>query len=383
MIDFALTDEQKMLKESISSFFKKECPNGYIREKDEKEEFPHEIYNKIAEMGLLGLAFPEEYGGSNGTIIDIIIALEEIARGMYAVVFPVASNMVFAGDALVHFGSVEQKRYYLPKMAKGEILFAFALTEPNAGSDAVAVQTTAVPDGNHYIINGNKIFSSFAHVANQILVLTRTDKTVKPHKGLSMFIVDPENSGVEINRLKVIGRRAEGLAEIFFEDVRIPKENLVGGLNEAWRNMGKTFERERAIAGAPYVGGAQKVVDEAVEYAKSREQFGQPISRFQAISHLIADMQTEVDAARLLVYYGAWRVLQNLSAAREVCEAKLKAAETFAKVANDGMQILGGYGYTLEYDMQRHWRDARIGTVAGGSSQIQREVIARTLGLYK
>lgn len=381
MIDFGLTPEQEMLRASLREFIRRECPKDYIRELDEEGLFPLELMKKMVKLGWANLALPVEYGGADGTLMDIVIATEELARGGMVLAFSCGANWGFPAQAIIHFSNKKQKDFYFPLMAKGEMLFAFALTEPNAGSDALAIKTIAVAEGDYFILNGNKIFTSMAHIAHRIIVVAKTDKDAPPHKAITMFIVDPKSSGVEIRKLKTLGRHAEGVCEVFFENVRVPKQEILGELNRGWSCVLQIINRERVSAGALYLGGAQAVIDEAVQYAKEREQFGRPIGKFQAIQHMLADMGTRVQAARLLIYNSAWKFDQGLPVAMESAMAKLSAAEAYVDLSTKGMQIMGGYGYMMEYPMQRHFRDSRPATIAGGTSEILRNRIAAELGL--
>jgi alkylation response protein AidB-like acyl-CoA dehydrogenase len=380
-MDFNLTEEQKILQSTVRSFIKKEVKKELIDELDEKEEYPSELAKRMAELGWFALPFPEEYGGIGGKPMDVAVLLEELGYGMMALAGAYIMNVVFGGLSIYHYGNEEQKKYYLPKLARGEIKFALSVTEPNAGSDIASLTTSAKKDGDYYIINGSKVFSTGAHVADYLVTATRTDPTLPKHKGITMFLVPTNTPGVEIRRLKKLGMRSVGTNEIFFDNVKIPKENMLGNLNEGWKNMLKTLSNERVYAGAVAVGGAQRVLDDVINYAKERVQFGQPISKFQAIQFMLADMSMEIELARLITYYAVWRVENGLSAMKEVSMAKLYPSEVYTRVANKGLQIMGGYGYMMEYEVQRHLRDAKFFEIAGGTSEIQRVIIANELGL--
>ena len=379
-MDFKFTEEQEILRRSVRNFMDKECPREYVRELDEKEEFPFDLYKKMAKLGWYGLPFPEEYGGSGCGAVDFIIVGEELTRPSYEIAAGYGAP-IFNALTLLHHGSEELKNRYIPRVVRGEMMWSIALTEPNAGSDVASVVTSAVPEGDEFIMNGQKIFISGGDVANIITIAVRTNKDVPKHQGISMFLLDPKSPGIEIRKIRTLGRRMIHATEIFLEDVRVPKENLVGELNGGWKVLLSGLELERLFACAGYVGNAQTVVDVALQHAKERVQFGRPIGTFQAIGHMLADMQTEVDAARLLTYRAAWMIDQEIPCMKEVSMAKLFGSETFARLTNQGMQIMGGYGYSMEYDMQRYFRDARIVTVAAGSSQMQRTIIAREMGL--
>jgi alkylation response protein AidB-like acyl-CoA dehydrogenase len=379
-MDFKFTEEQEILRKSVRDFMDKECPREYIRELDEKEEFPSGLYKKMAELGWFGLPFSEEYGGSNCGAVDFIIIGEELCRLSYEIGAGYGMP-IFNALTLVHHGTEEQKKKYIPRVINGEIMWSICLTEPNAGSDVASLVTSAVPKGDEFIVNGQKVFITGADVADIMTIALRTDKDLPRHKGISMFLLDPKSPGISIRVIKTLGRRIIHPTEIFFDDVKVPKENLIGELNGGWNVLMAGLELERLFACAGYIGNAQTVVDDALEHAKQRVQFGRPIGTFQAIGHMLADMQTQVDAARLLTYRAAWMIDQGVPCMREVSMAKLYGSEALAKLTNQGMQIMGGYGYSMEYDMQRYFRDARIVTVSAGSSQMQRTIIARTMGL--
>jgi alkylation response protein AidB-like acyl-CoA dehydrogenase len=279
-------------------------------------------------------------------------------------------------------GNEEQKKFYIPKMINNEIRLSISITEPNAGSDAASLMTSAVLQGNSWVINGQKTFQTAADAKNNIMsVYVRTDKDLPKHKGISLILVPSDAPGIEIRRIKTLGRKMLHTNEVFFEDVRVPKGNMVGELNSGWKILLSGLELERLYGCSTFIGSSQTVVDMALEHSKQRMQFGRPIGTFQAIGHMLADMQTEVDAARLLTYRAAWMYDQGMPCMKEVSMAKLFGSETYARLSNQGMQIMGGYGYSLEYDMQRHFRDSRIITVSAGSSQMQRTVISRAMGL--
>ncbi|RJQ25617.1 MAG: acyl-CoA dehydrogenase [Peptococcaceae bacterium] len=380
-MDFGFTEEQELLRQSIRSFLEKECPDEYVRKCDEEGLYPYELQEKMIKMGLFELPFPEKYGGTNGNVLDVVVVAEELGRKSYDIAVSYGLT-IFAGQNLLKHGTEEQKAFYLPKIINGEIRMSVSITEPDAGSDAAGMKTSAVPDGDHFVINGQKVFSTAAQVKNNIIMFyCLTDLNVPAHKGMSAFMVDNKIPGLELRRLNTIGRKMLGTNELFCTDVRVPKDCLLGKLNEGWKVLLSGLEYERIFASAAYVGNAQTAVDEALAYALQRKQFGKEIGNFQAIAHMLADMQTEVDAARLLVYRAGWLHAQGKPCLKEVSMAKLYGSETFVKVANMGMQILGGYGYVMEYNMQRYFRDSRITTVSAGSSQMQRNIIARKMGL--
>ncbi|MBI2861794.1 MAG: acyl-CoA/acyl-ACP dehydrogenase [Chloroflexi bacterium] len=381
-MDFTFTPEQQTFKKQIHEFLEKECPKEYVRELDEEERYPYELYAKWVKAGWFALPYPAEYGGRNGTATDLMILAEEIAYfGGYdmggAYVTP-----VFCGLNLVRHGTEEQKAYFLPKLIKGEVRFCISMTEPGAGSDSANISTSAVPDGDDYVLNGQKVFTTAADVEGAVLHLTaRTDRTVPKHRGMTVFIVDVQLPGMEVRRLRTLGRRIVGTCEVFLRDVRVPKTRVMGGLNQGWQTLMSNMELERMCCCACYVGNMQVALDEALAYAKERKQFGQPIGRFQAISHMLADMLTDVEGARLLTYRAASMIDHGIPCVKEVSMAKLFGAEAFLRIAGQGMQIMGGQGYLVENNMERHFREARGCTITAGTSQVQRNIIARFAGL--
>lgn len=380
-LDYFFTDEHKMFRETTRRFVERDCPIEYARECDQKRQYPYEFYGKMVKQGLMGLIIPEEYGGVGADHLFQTILCEALAKYAYDIGAGYCLIAWGIRNILKH-GTTEQKSYYLPKVLKGEQRFSISITEPNAGSDAAALTTFATLQGDHFIVNGQKVFSTAADSKdNTIVMAVRTDKSAPKHKGISLLLVDNTLKGITFRRLDSLARRILGTNEVFLEDVKVPKENLLGNLNEGWGYLTEHLAMERAEIAALYVGNAQNVVDTAVRYAKERNQFGRPIGQFQVIKHMLVDSQLEVDAARLLTYRCAWLVTQGQNCIKEAAMAKLYASETLWKVSVNAMQILGGYAQMPEYDVERYFRDAKQSTVGGGTSQIQRGVIAKYMGL--
>ncbi len=380
-MNFEESEEQKLVRDTTASFVKRHCKLTDVRQWDRTGQLPEHVYAAMAEAGLLAMMVPAEYGGVGSPIADCAIALEEIARP--SVDFATRLALIGWGAMiLADFASDEVKSEVLPRVVKGETKLSFSLTEPGSGSDAASLQTRARHDGDDYVISGQKLYSSGAHAPNNMIVLAaRTNPDVKKHAGISLFLVPNDLPGIKINRLDVVGRRILGLCEVFFDDVRLPRRMLIGEENSGWSYINKHLERERILLAANYLGNARAAVDDAVRYASERKQFGRPISEFQAIAHMLSDMATDLEAARWITASTAWRYDQGLPCVKQACMAKLFASEMFSRVTTQGMQILGGAGYTHDHDMQRYWRDARNATIGGGTSQIQRSLIARELGL--
>jgi alkylation response protein AidB-like acyl-CoA dehydrogenase len=380
-MDFGFTEEQRMLRESVRKLLQKHATPEYVRQHDRERTYPEELYQACAEAGLIGLPFPEEFGGAGGSLLDMTIVAEEIARVSADLVMAYTGN-IFCGLNLLRKGSEEQKRHWLPKLVKGEIKISISMSEPDAGSDIGAMRTTAVRDGNQWVINGQKIWASMAGAKNNLISLyVKTDPKTHYRQGMSLFLVDNDTPGLTLRKLDMLGRRATGTYELIFDNVRVPPDRLVGGENKGWDVVMSGLQVERAASCAGNVGAAQGVIDLALQYAKDRKQFGRPIGTNQAMAHMLADMQTEVEAARTLMWRAAWLVSTGQDALREITMAKLFTSEVYVKIANQGMQVLGGFGYCEEFDMSRLYRDARAATIAAGTSQIQRNLIANLMGL--
>lgn len=383
-MDFELKDEHRMLRDTIQKFMQKECPRELVRELDEKDEFPRELFTKLAELGVTGLTIPAEYGGLGRDLLGAVIVVEEISKRYPTLGWVYVMSAFYGGENIAKSGNTQQKEIYLPKLAQGEILFSYGLTEPNAGSDAGAVQTAGVRKGDDYIVNGTKTFITGADNSDYIIALVRTDKSVSKYKGLSLFVMDTRSRGISMRPIEKLGYKGSSTCEVVFEDVLVPDKNILGGkefLNKGWGQLMDTLEVEHLEVAACGLGLAEGAFEEALNYAKKREQFGQAIGKFQAIAHMIAEMYTEIEASRLIIQRTAWLLQNNKPSTIESAMAKYYATETAKKVSLQGMQILGGYGYTMEYDMQRYVRDSLVLPIGGGTSQIMKNIISRKLGL--
>ncbi|MDA8122471.1 MAG: acyl-CoA dehydrogenase [Deltaproteobacteria bacterium] len=375
---FDLTEEQRMIQEMARGFAQKEVlPKA--AEMDETGRYPAEIVAKLAELGLMGIAVPEEYGGAGMDNICYVIAMEEIARACASTAVIMSVNNSLVCDPLLKFGTEPQKKKYLVPLASGRKLGCFGLTEPGAGSDAGSQKTTAVRGGEHYIVNGTKNFISNAHEADTCILFTMTDRE-KKHKGITTLILDMKSEGVTIGKHEnKMGIRASSTASIILEDVKIPVENRLGNEGDGFKIAMNTLDGGRIGIAAQAIGIARAALEDALAYAKERKQFGQPIAEFQAIQWMLADMATEIDAARLLAYRAAWLKDRKAKHSKESAMAKLYASETAMRAGVKGIQIHGGYGYIKEYPAERHFRDAKITEIYEGTSEIQRLVIASAL----
>jgi len=380
-MDFSFTEEQRMMRDSVRKAMDRIATPEYVRRLDREQAYPQELYDAWVELGLLRIPFDEKYGGLGGDVIDLVIVAEEISRKS-ADFFMAYAGSVFCGLNVARKGSEEQKRHWLPKLFSGEIKMSISMSEPEAGSDIGAMRTSARREGDDYVISGQKLWATGAGAkGNVINVYVKTDPKADIRQGMSLFLVDNTAKGLELKKLDMLGRRCTGTYEIFFDDVRVPAERLVGGENRGWDCVLAGLQAERITSAAGNIGAAQACLDLALDHAKERKQFGRAIGTNQAIAHLLADMATEVEAARALTWRAAWMAASGGDALREISMAKLFSSEAYVKCANLGMQVFGGYGYSMEFDMQRHYRDARAATIAAGTSQMQRNIIAGLMGL--
>ncbi|HEV7912557.1 MAG TPA: acyl-CoA dehydrogenase family protein, partial [Albitalea sp.] len=348
-MDFEFTEAQNMLRDSVRKMLDRVATPEYIRDTDVNARYPYEVYDAFIEMGLISMVFPEAYGGLGGDVMDFTIISEELGRKSYDMLGAYGTS-VFNGLNLLHNGTEAQKRHFLPKLMSGEIRMSISMTEPDAGSDAGAMRTTARREGDEWVINGQKVFATAAGAKNNIIsVYAKTDTAVHYKNGISLLLVDNTLPGVKLRKLDTLGRRSLGTYEIFFDNVRVPADRLVGEPNRGWQYMLSGLQLERLMTTAGYSGAAQNVVDQAVAYASERKQFGKAIGSFQSIAHMLADMQTEVEASRLLLWHAAWQLATGKDALKALSMAKLFGSETYAKAANTGMQIMGGYGYIMEF----------------------------------
>ncbi len=378
-MDFTFTDEQKALRKSVREFAEGEI-GPHVMEWDEVSHFPTELLPKLGEMGLLGVIFPEEYGGSGLGYIEYATVIEELSRVDGSVGLFVAAHNSLCSNHIYKFGSEEQKKKYLVPLAQGKKLGAWSLTEPEAGSDAGGTRTTAVRDGDHWVLNGSKTFTTNGSYADVCVAMAVTDKTKDSH-GISAFILEKGTPGFRPGKKEnKLGMRASDTSEVIFSDCRIPADQLLGHEGEGFIGSLKILDGGRISIAALALGMAQGALEAATNYAKQRKQFGKAIADFQAIQFKLADMATQVEAARLLVYQAAWLADQkNVRFTRESSMAKLFASEVAVRVANECVQVHGGYGFIKDYPAEKFYRDVKLCTIGEGTSEIQRLVIARQL----
>lgn len=378
--DYGLTPAQIQMRGSLFALLARHLPDDRIRLLEEEGEFPAEAYRALAEAGWLGLIFDEKYGGSGGSYTDLAVIMETIGYHWTGIANAFLASIGLAGVHIATYGGEEQKARWLPRIISGATRMAFALTEPMAGSDAAAIRTRAVKRGDTWLLNGSKLYITCGYIADYLVVVAKTDPDAGRH-GMSMFLVDARAEGVTVNRLRQLGRRCAATAEIFFDDVAVPAENLLGPENGGWRNLMRCLGVERLILAATYTGNSFRIIDYAKDFATQRQQFGRPITAFQAVAHKFAEMRTMAESSRLHAYDVARRLDAGGEATLQIAMAKIVGAESNFRVADLGMQVMGGAGYMMEYEMQRFFRDARVGSIGGGTSEIQKNIIAKQMGL--
>ncbi|MEM0467313.1 MAG: acyl-CoA dehydrogenase [Candidatus Thermoplasmatota archaeon] len=379
-MNFELTESQKLFRKTIREFCLKEL-KPLASKIDKEEHFPKQLYEKMGKLGLMGMTVPKKYGGAGIDKISYMIALEEISRVCGSTGIIVEAHNSLGVGHIYEKGTEEQRKKYLPKLVTGKALAAWALTEPNAGSDAASLQTTAVLEGDEWVLNGTKQFITSGDKAAVITVMAKTDRS-KGAKGISAFIVEQGTPGLKIGVLEdKLGLRGSSTAELILENCRIPKENLLGEKDMGFIGAMNILDRGRTAIGAMALGIAQAAFDDSLEYAKQRMQFGKPIGSNQAIQWMIADMATQLDAARLLVYRAAFLEEKGLPFSIEASMAKLFASEVGMKITKDAIQIHGGYGYMRDLPLERFYRDIKLTCIGEGTSEVQRMIIAKRLGL--
>lgn len=374
-MDFKLTKEQQLVQQMVRKFTENEV-KPLAAEIDQTERFPEETVKKMAKYGMMGIPFAKEYGGAGGDTLSYILAVEELSKACGTTGVILSAHTSLCADAIAKYGTLEQKKKYLIPLAKGEKLGAFALTEPNAGTDAAGQQTTAVLVGDNYILNGQKIFITNGGVADIFIIFAMTD-TSRGTKGISAFIVEKSFEGFSIGKLEdKMGIRGSSTSELIFQDCVVPKENLMGKEDKGFGIAMATLDAGRIGIAAQALGIAEGALDEAVAYMKERKQFGKALSKFQGLSWMVADMAARIEATRYLVYKAAWDKDNGKSYTVSAATAKLFASDTAMEVTTKAVQLLGGYGYTRDYPVERMMRDAKITEIYEGTSQVQKMVIS-------
>lgn len=377
---FEHTEEQSLLRDMVREFAEKEVAPS-AKERDEEERFDRSLmFDRLAELGLTGIVFPEQYGGAGADYISYAIAVEELSRVCASTGVTLSAHLSLGSNPIYLFGSEEQKEKFLIPLAEGRKMGAFGLTEPSAGSDAGGTKTTAVRDGNSWILNGTKIFITNGGEAEVYIVFARTDRQAEKHYGISAFILEKGMEGFSFGKKEQkMGIRSSPTMELIFQDCRVPVENLLGLEGEGFKVAMKTLDGGRIGIASQALGIAQGALDVAVNYARERKQFDTPIGRFQGVQFQLADMATQTEASRLLIYNAAYRASNGLSYSQQSAMAKLLASETAMRVTTQAVQILGGYGYTRDFPVERMMRDAKITEIYEGTSEVQRLVIGSAL----
>jgi alkylation response protein AidB-like acyl-CoA dehydrogenase len=379
-MNFELSEEHQDLRSAIESFAGREVSPELIRHCEETRTPPLEAFRKLAKLGWLELGLPQGAGGV-GDYVGFAVVLETLSRAYVPLADLTYRCAVHGGSTIGSFGTDKMKAELLPKIAAGEVFCVNGITEPGTGADAASVQTRAVLDGDSWVINGSKTFNTGMLFSDFVVCYTRTDPEAPKHKGITAIFVPVDAPGITVTPLDTTGYRTLVTSSVTYDDVRVPAENVLGEVNGGWQVMMGHLEKERFGLCAITLGATKRVLDISTKYANDRTQFGRPIGSFQAISHLLADIQIDVAAGHLLTYELAWRLTEGLPCRRESAIAKAHLAQTYKNAADSGVQVFGAYGYVNDSEANRHWRDSRLHTIAGGSLQVQKNIIARELGL--
>lgn len=380
-VDFQLTDEQRMLRDVARDFVSRVCPPAVAKEWDEQGTLPPELFKGFADMGWLALPFPVAEGGGGGGPVELAIIAEELGRASLDVA------MCFIGTIIIsltiyEWGNEQQRELLREAAFTGSIRFAVSMSEPDSGSDVAALRTRAVQQGEDLLVTGHKMWCTGAGLPGTMIVMyVRTGKGERKHDGISAVIVDPTSPGVELRQTPTLARHILGTYEVFLDNVRVPAANLVGPRDRGWEVMLSNLEVERALMSGAYVGVAQATLDDMLEYSKQRTQFGRQIGTFQNLAHRMAELQVDIDSARLLTHRAAWMASRGEACAPEAAMAKYKGSETYIAAARLGMQVMAGHGFATESVMSFRWRESIVATISGGTSEIQLNAIARSMGL--
>ncbi len=379
---FETTKQQKNMRDDVRGFIERYSQRDYQRELDKKELFPHDLWDKLADMGLFGLGIDEKYGGSGGDITDMVIAVEELAREMFVLGDIYAQFNCFGPTVIKSFGNEEQKKNFLPKLAKGQLRICLGITDGHSGIDALALKTTTEENSGDFSIKGQKMFVAGAQVSDYVILMTRTTWNLsKKSNGISIFMVDLKTPGITIKRISNLGIKAIDSCELLFDNVRVPRENLLGQKDYGWYQILEVLNYKRIIIAALCVGCAQAAFEDTVQYAKTRVIFSRPIGQYQAIQDYISDMYVKIESARLMIKKAAWLQMNNQTCFIESNMAKLVASEAAMSATSKGMQIMAGYGFMMEHDMQGYWRDSKLFGFAPVTNEMVCNFLAERLGL--
>ncbi len=378
---YGLSEEQTLLQDTARAFVTKYCPPEQAKAWDEAGEFPTDLWQRMADMGWFTLPYPEAWGGSGGTPTELCIIAEALGRASLDIAMAYVGTFI-PGLVIFKHGTDEQRERFRAGLLDGDYRISVAISEPDAGSDAASLRCSAIDNGDHFVVNGQKAWCTGAGLPGALIALyVRTDTTVPKHRGISLLLVPNDAPGIEIHRTPTLARHVLGTNDVFLTNVIVPKENLIGPLSGGFGLMMGGLDLEKVVMAAAYTGVAQSTMDEMLDYAKQRHQFDRPIGNFQALAHPMADLQTEIDAARLLAYRAASMLGAGVACTREAAMAKLKCSETYVTAARLGMQVTAGHGFATESIMSFRWRESIVATISGGTSQIQRNAIAKSMGL--
>ncbi len=381
-MDLYFDDNKRALWDKMRIFVDKELTRDFVREFDKQDEFPQALLKKLSDLDLSGINIAPEYGGKGGDIVDLMIIFENIARRMPVLCWAYGNILLYGNEIIGINGSKEQKEQYLPKLARGEITFSFAITEPNAGSDAAAIKTRAVYEDGHYVINGNKMFITGAGVTDYTITFVRTAES--RYGGITAFIVDTKSEGYSARSIKKLGYHGSNTCEVNYDNVKVLPKDILGGedgLNNGWQQEMKLLNQERLLLSSMALGIGRAAVEDAVEFAKQRMGSRKEEGDYQAIKHTLVEMATDLEAARTLAYSTAWKEARSLECVKETSMTKYFCGETIKKIVLQGLNILGEYGCSMDYDMQRYMREIPILSIGGGTSQVQKNIIAKIIGL--
>jgi alkylation response protein AidB-like acyl-CoA dehydrogenase len=380
-VDFGLTDEQEMLRATAREFVAEVCPAEKAKEWDEESALPPELFKGLAELGWFSLPFAEADGGDGGGPVELILIAEELGRASFDVAMCYIGVLI-PGMTVFDWGSDAQRAFIRDQVMTGRQRLAVAVSEPDSGSDAAALRTSAQDRGDHFLVNGQKMWCTGAGLPDTtIATYVRTGPREPKHGGISLLLIDPNADGVEVRRTPTLARHILGTNEVYLTDVVVPRKDLVGPQDQGWPMLLSNLELEKVIITGGYLGAAQATLDEMLAFAQARHAFGRPVGTFQALAHAMADLQVEIDSARLLAYRAAWLLAQGKPCTREGSMAKLKGSETYVAAARLGMQVCAAHGFSTESVMSFRYRESIVATISGGISQIQRNAIARSMGL--
>ena len=381
-LNFDFTPEQRRLRKTVRQFVERECPKQLAREAELETEFPQEIANRIAEAGLNGIGIPEEFGGEGGDLIDQVIVCEELARSLAGLTWLWGMPVWSGAKALIAHGTQQQQEELLPLVARGELQFAFAMTEPEGGTDVLrAMRTRATRTDGGWVLNGVKVWSTLAHIADKVLVVARTSEGARPSHGLTMFLVDGQAEGFNAVPIAKLGMRALGSCQVTLTNVYVADQDVLGEVDRGWRQVLASLNSERIMVAALCTGILEGVLEDAVAYAQQRHAFGKPIGQMQSIQHKISDIAMNLETCRLHTHRAAWLESQGRPCGVEATTAKCLTAEYATAGADAGIQILGGNGYAAAYDMQRYWRDVRLMQIGPITGEMCRNYVGESLGL--